>query len=209
MPSPAGRWWWGRSIGKSTLINAFRPGWLQRHENPGPPRRHPGAPVDQGGERLELLDHLGMLWPKLQDQVAARRLAYHRRHPRRGAGQLSPGDSSDELMDIARQVAARITEGSKREGQALPGSHLPGPGYKKGMSFDSGPGRAQALDEFRAGLIGRITLEMPDAALKRTARPAGRPRYLHDQELCGRGCILRAWTAGRGSPAGPWWPPVW
>ncbi len=32
--------------------------------------------MDQGGERLEPLDTPGMLWPKLQDQVAARRLAY-------------------------------------------------------------------------------------------------------------------------------------
>lgn len=152
------------NVGKSTLINALAGrSAMKTQDRPGVTR----APQwIKAGERLELLDTPGMLWPKLQDQVAARRLAYI------AAIRDEVLDSYhlaihllDELMDIAPgQVATRYKlKDQSARGQALLEAICQARGFlQKGNEFDLDRGVACVLDEFRAGLIGRITLEMPD-----------------------------------------------
>ncbi len=62
------------NVGKSTFINKVAGRKTARAENrPGVTRSKQWVPVDRG---LELLDTPGILWPKLDDQAAALRLAF-------------------------------------------------------------------------------------------------------------------------------------
>ncbi|MEI3427802.1 MAG: GTPase [Christensenellales bacterium] len=62
------------NVGKSTIINQLHGGAIAQAGNrPGATRANQWVRV---GEYLEVLDTPGLLWPKLDDPVAARRLAY-------------------------------------------------------------------------------------------------------------------------------------
>ena len=151
------------NVGKSTLINALAGrSAMKTQDRPGITR----APQwIKAGERLELLDTPGMLWPKLDDQKAARRLAYIAaiRDEVLDTYHLAIG-LLDELMAIAPQkVLARYKLSDiNLRGQALLEAICLARGFlQKGNSYDLDRGAACVLDEFRGGLIGRITLEMP------------------------------------------------
>lgn len=153
------------NVGKSTLINALAGrSTLKTQDRPGVTR----APQwMKAGDRLELLDTPGMLWPKLDDQRAARRLAYIAaiRDEVLDSYHLA-ASLLDELMGIApEKVMARyrLTDQSLR-GQALLEAICRARGFlQKGNELDLDRGAICVLDEFRGGLIGRITLEMPGA----------------------------------------------
>ena len=152
------------NVGKSTLINALAGrSALKVQDRPGVTR----APQwIKAGERLELLDTPGMLWPKLHDQKAARRLAYIAaiRDETLDVYGLAV-KMMDELMETAPgKVTARYRlDDPGLKGQALLEAVCRARGFlQKGGACDLERAAVCVLDEFRAGLIGRITLEMPE-----------------------------------------------
>ena len=121
---------------------------------------------------LELLDTPGLLWPRLDDQVAARRLCYI-------------GTVKDDVVDLpmltihlledmlavkpqAVMERFRIKE-PDLQGEALLEAVCRGRGFlMKGGVCDYDRCCAVVLDEFRGGKLGRISLETPE---KERARP--------------------------------------
>lgn len=149
------------NTGKSTLIN----------------RLH-GAPIAQSGDRpgvtranqwvritpyLELLDTPGLLWPRLNDQTAARRLSYIAaiRDEILDTRFLAISLLNDLMGAAPEAVMARF----KIKDAALRGNELleavcVGRGFlMRGGVLDEERACAVVLDEFRAGKLGRITLE--------------------------------------------------
>lgn len=83
------------NVGKSTLINALARSSAAKVANkPGQTR---GPQWVRIGKNMELLDTPGVLWPKLEDQRAAARLAI-------------TGAISDDVYDLDTVVDALITE---------------------------------------------------------------------------------------------------
>ncbi len=152
------------NVGKSTLINTLAGrSAFKVQDRPGVTR---AAQWIKAGERLELLDTPGLLWPRLSDQRAARRLAYIAaiRDEILSTYHLAIG-LLEELMRIApSRVAARYKlDDPGLRGQALLEAICGARGFLlRGGAYDLERGAACVLDEFRAGLIGRLTLELPD-----------------------------------------------
>ncbi len=150
------------NVGKSTLINRLNGGVAAKvGDRPGVTRSNQWVKVTP---YLELLDTPGMLWPRLDDQRAARRLAYI-------------GTIRDQVVDVPMLairlledlVAVRpdaVAERFKLSDTSLRGAELlegvcRGRGWlMKGGLADTDRGAAVVLDEFRAGKLGRITLEL-------------------------------------------------
>lgn len=150
------------NTGKSTFINRLN-----------------GTPVAVTGDRpgvtranrwvrvspyLELLDTPGLLWPRLDDRRAAERLAWL-------------GTIRDEILDVEALAAslletlmamrpAATAERFKLNGEERPSGRALLEAVCRGRGFlmagglaDTARGAAIVLDEFRAGKIGRVTLE--------------------------------------------------
>jgi len=149
------------NVGKSTLINylAGRSAFKVQ-DRPGVTR----APQwIRASDKLELLDTPGLLWPKLDDPVAARRLAYIAAVRDEVVDVFHLALSLlDELMDIAPQGLMnryKIADGSLR-GQELLEEICRNRGFLiRGGEVDLDRGAVCVLDEFRDGRLGRITLE--------------------------------------------------
>ncbi len=154
------------NVGKSTFINRLN-----------------GTPITITGDRpgvtrqvrwvrvlpyLELMDTPGLLWPRIDDAMAAERLAWL-------------GTIRDEILDtealavslldqLMRVRPAAVMERFKVTGGALRGHALLeavclGRGFlMSGGVPNTERGAAVALDEFRAGKLGRITLEAAPCA---------------------------------------------
>lgn len=152
------------NVGKSTLINylAGRSAFKVQ-DRPGITRAPQWITASSS---LELLDTPGLLWPKLSDPVAARRLAYIAaiRDEVLDVYHLSLS-LLDELMQIAPQgvIARYQLEDVSLRGQALLEAISKNRGFLlRGAGVDLERGAICVLDEFRAGKLGRITLESPD-----------------------------------------------
>lgn len=149
------------NVGKSTLINylAGRSAFKVQ-DRPGVTR----APQwIRASDKLELLDTPGLLWPKLDDPAAARRLAYIAAVRDEVVDVFHLALSLlDELMEIAPQGLMnryKITDDSLR-GQALLEEICRNRGFLiRGGEVDLDRGAVCVLDEFRDGRLGRITLE--------------------------------------------------
>jgi ribosome biogenesis GTPase A len=151
------------NVGKSTLINALLGrSSLEAENRPGVTR---GVKWVKLSPYLELMDSPGMLWPRLDDQEAARRLAYI------AAVRDEAIDSYklclyllNDLMDIApEQTIARykITETVLR-GEALLNHICQKRGFlMSGARPDIDRGVAAVLSDYRDGRIAKLTLEMP------------------------------------------------
>ena len=115
---------------------------------------------------LELLDTPGLLWPRLDDQQAARRLCYI-------------GSVKDEVSDPIMLAISLLEELEKVSpaammnrfhldscewtGAALLDEVCKGRGWLlKGNQYDYERAASVVLDEFRGGKLGRITLELPE-----------------------------------------------
>lgn len=114
---------------------------------------------------LELMDTPGMLWPKLSDQSAAEKLAWL-------------GTMRDDILDIEKlatsllkelllaqpdAVARRFKLSNRAPSEELLEAVCLGRGFLlPGGLPDVRRAAAVSLDEFRAGKVGRITLEKPD-----------------------------------------------
>lgn len=155
------------NVGKSTFINKVaRRKTARAEDRPGVTRTKQWVPVDQ---TLELLDTPGILWPKFDDPQVGMRLAF-------------TGAIKDDVMDIeelacclmeymaahyadvlSERYKVAVTEGMT--GYEL----LTEAGRKRGFLMRGAEVDTQRmarilLDEYRAGKLGRFTLETVEEA---------------------------------------------
>lgn len=151
------------NVGKSTFINTLSgQARLKAEDRPGVTR---GTQWVRVGTHLEIMDTPGMLWPRLDDQEAARRLCYI------AAVRDAAVDVYDlclhlldELMQLCpEQMTARFKIGdASLRGQALLEEICRGRGFLlPGAECDIDRAVAAVLNDFRDGRIARLTLEMP------------------------------------------------
>jgi ribosome biogenesis GTPase A len=149
------------NVGKSTLINRLHGGAIAKvGEKPGVTRANQWVHITP---YLELLDTPGMLWPRLNDPLAAKRLAYIAaiRDEVLDVPMLAMSLLEDLLTVIPRAAQERfkLTDPSLR-GIPLLEAVCKGRGFL--MRFgepDMDRACAVILDEYRSGKLGRITLE--------------------------------------------------
>ena len=160
------------NVGKSTFINRIAGRKTAKTEDrPGVTRAKQWVPIDRG---LELLDTPGILWPKFEDQSVGLNLAY-------------TGAVKDEILDmetlgchVMAYLGTNYPE-ALRTGYKLPSLPerqdgeedvawgyrlLEAAGKKRGFLISGGEVDTERmakilLDEYRAGKLGRFTLEMP------------------------------------------------
>lgn len=152
------------NVGKSSLINRLLgTATVRTGDKPGVTRGQQWLKI---GRNLELLDTPGVLWPKLEDQEAAFRLAV-------------TGAISDEVFDREKVVAALLNMLRSDYSDRLSARfNLTGPlpedglellalvGARRGCLRSGGvvdyekAGRI-VLSEFRDGKLGRFTLDLP------------------------------------------------
>ncbi len=152
------------NVGKSSLINRLAGGKRAKAEDrAGVTRTQQWIKTSDG---VELLDTPGVLWPKLDDQEAAVRLAM-------------TGAVRDDILDQEALAARLLAQLHQTYPQALADRYKIAPeqegeGYEllelmaknRGMLLSGGvPNTERAaitlLDEFRAAKLGRISLEKP------------------------------------------------
>lgn len=149
------------NVGKSTYINHLHgSGITATGDKPGVTKSNQWVRITP---YLELLDTPGLLWPRLDDQLAARRLCYI-------------GSVKDDVVDLAMLTIHLLQDIAEvRPDSLCERFHLEDPQLKgvdlldavcKGRGFllkggvsDYDRCCAVVLDEFRAGKLGRITLE--------------------------------------------------
>ena len=148
------------NVGKSTLINFISGTAAARTANtPGHTRGKQWVRLSQG---LDLLDTPGVLWPKFEDQVAARLAA---------TGAIA-GDvfDADTVVPELMRVLARTAPDALREKYGIedaaadPQILLAQAGKRRGCILPGGAidyARVQTmiLNDFRSGKLGRITLD--------------------------------------------------
>ena len=161
------------NVGKSTFINKIAGRKTAKTEDrPGVTRSKQWVPIDRG---LELLDTPGILWPKFEDQSGGLNLAY-------------TGAVKDDILDIetlachfmcylaaqypnalcAAYKLPSVPEREEEENDIAYGYRLlQAAGRKRGFLISGGEIDTERmakilLDEYRAGKLGRFTLEMPE-----------------------------------------------
>lgn len=151
------------NVGKSTLINTLAGSARAKTGNkPGVTR---GKQWIRVHDRLELLDSPGLLWPKLEDQQAAARLAYI-------------GTINDETLDKEELALLLLAELMEKYPQLLceryrierpetPLSAYEAICRRRGLLLKGGEPdylrcAGMLLDELRSGKLGRITLDWAD-----------------------------------------------
>lgn len=150
------------NVGKSTFINSYAGRACAKTGNkPGVTRGNQWIRLDK---HVELLDTPGILWPKLEDQEAAVRLALI------GAIRdeiLNTDELAVQLIGMLKAEYPGLLE-KRYEVQELESPEvLMQIAEKRGCLTKGGEpdySRAAALliDEFRGGRLGRITLEKPE-----------------------------------------------
>ena len=149
------------NVGKSTLINRLaHTRAVTVADRPGVTRANHWIKISP---YLELMDSPGLLWPKLSDPEAARRLAYTAaiRDQVVDTYALAGSLLTDLIAAAPEKVAERfhLTDLSAPPEALLEQACL-GRGFLlKGGIPDIDRGAAVVLDEYRAGKMGRITLE--------------------------------------------------
>lgn len=151
------------NVGKSTLINRITgSAAMEVADRPGVTRANRWVKVNP---YLEMLDTPGMLWPKLTDKKAAMRLAY--------IGTIR--DAVYDQLELSIRLLSELLEDRKEttverfkiknpdaKGIELLDEVCRGRGFLlKGGVPHYDRASAVILDEFRAGKLGRITLEQP------------------------------------------------
>ena len=154
------------NVGKSTFINRLHGGSIATTgDRPGVTKSSQWIKIDP---YLELLDTPGLLWPRLDDQTAARRLCYI-------------GTVKDEILDLQALAMQLMEDMIEAKPEAVMDRfHLKDPSLRgpelmeavcrgrgfllKGGSFDYDRCASVVLDEFRGGKLGRISLESPQQA---------------------------------------------
>ena len=151
------------NVGKSTLINRLYGSAIAKTgDKPGVTRANQWVNISP---YLQLMDSPGLMWPRLDDQVAARKLCYIG-SVRDGVVDV-PMLTIHLLQDLLQIIPESVCSRFRIEDASLTGPDLldavcRGRGFllKSGVS-DYDRCCAVVLDEFRAGKLGRITLEKP------------------------------------------------
>ncbi len=150
------------NVGKSTFINSFAGKACAKTGNkPGVTKGKQWIRLNKG---LELLDTPGILWPKFEDQSVGKKLAYI-------------GSMNDEIVIMDELACDLITDLGKSYPQAIPERYGITMGeksvetlsriaesrkcYLKGEQLDTQKAADLLMDDFRAGRLGRISLETP------------------------------------------------
>ena len=150
------------NAGKSTFINRMAKSKKAKAEDrPGVTRTKQWVKL---GDNVEMLDMPGVLWPKFEDQSAARKLAF-------------TGAVKDDILDIealaslllenlAVNYPDSLMERYKIDSEGTGFELLEKLGRKRGMLISGGEVNTERaaitlLDEFRSGKLGNITLELP------------------------------------------------
>ena len=151
------------NVGKSTFTNRLHGGNIAKTgDRPGVTRANQWVRITP---YLELMDTPGLLWPRLDDQLAARRLCYI-------------GSVKDDVVDLPMlaihllqdMLAVRpepVIERFRIKNPEARGAELldevcRGRGFLlRGAESDYDRCCQVVLDEFRAGKLGRMTLELP------------------------------------------------
>ncbi len=152
------------NVGKSTFINRIRGKSIAATgDRPGVTRSSQWIKITPW---LELLDTPGMLWPRLDDQVAARRLCYI-------------GTVKDDVVDLEELAMHLLNDLAEAQPDSLRDRfHVKDPECRgvelmdqvcQGRGFLLRGGESDydrcarvVLDEFRGGKTGRISLEAPE-----------------------------------------------
>ena len=152
------------NVGKSTFINRLYGSSIAKaSDRPGVTRANQWVKL---GPFMELLDTPGMLPPKLDDQDKAKFIAYL------GSIRDQITDTSaltlsllEKLMELApEQTMARfkLDNGEYSSPEEMLERVCKGRGWLlSGGRYDFDRAEALIMDEFRAGKVGRITLERP------------------------------------------------
>ena len=144
------------NVGKSSLINKLtKGGKAEVEDRPGVTRQNRWFRVGKG---MDLLDTPGVLWPKFEDPIVGERLAF-------------TGAVRDDAIRLLELLAAEYPQTLRQRYkiEELP-QNLAGDallelvGRKRGMLVSGGEvdtlrAATMLMDEFRAGKLGRITLE--------------------------------------------------
>lgn len=156
------------NAGKSSFINRMaRGGKAKVEDRPGVTRNNQWFVLEAG---VQLLDTPGVLWPKFEDQTAARHLAFT------GAIKdqiLDTEELACELLRILAQDYRPVLIERYKLPEELPEDAwelLEAIGRRRGMLIAGGEVNTERaavmlLDEYRAGKLGRITLERPGDAI--------------------------------------------
>jgi len=153
------------NVGKSTFINKVaKRKSAKASERPGVTRGKQWVSVDAS---LDLLDTPGILWPKFEDKTTGLHLAF-------------TGAVKDDIVDVETLAFHLMELLGQRYPQALEARYQikaqPGaPGWElleqgaqgrgfliSGGEYDLERMAHVLLDEYRAGKLGRFTLEMPE-----------------------------------------------
>ena len=152
-------------MGKSTFINQVAKRKSAKAGNrPGVTRGKQWVSVDAG---LELLDTPGILWPKFDDETTGLHLAFT------GAVRDEVMESEELAASLLELLRDRYPESLEERYKVTVSPNQPGwelleqCARKRGMLIsggeaDTGRMARVLLDEFRAGKLGRFTLETPD-----------------------------------------------
>ena len=157
------------NVGKSTFTNRINGSAIARTgDRPGVTRSNQWVRITP---YLELLDTPGLLWPNLEDQRDAQALAFVGTIGEQAMDQqLLAIRLLEWLMESKRDAAVarfRIRETGEEplSGLALLEAVCRGRGWLlPGGVCDTDRGAAVVLDEFRAGKLGRVTLQRAPAA---------------------------------------------
>lgn len=149
------------NVGKSTFINRlYGSGIAKTGDRPGVTKSNQWVKVSP---YFEVLDTPGMLWPKLNDQQAATRLAYIGtiRDAVYDPYELCVSLLKDLLSAMPAETQARYKiKNPQAEGYALLDEVCRGRGFLlRGGELDYDRACAVILDEFREGRVGKLTLE--------------------------------------------------
>ena len=171
------------NVGKSTLINRLHGGAIAKvGDMPGVTRSNQWVRVTP---YLEIMDTPGLLWPRLDDPLAARRLAYIAAI--RDEVVDMPALTVQLLTDMLEIAPKAVQERFKLQDTSLRGAALldavcQGRGFlMKGGVYDTDRACKVVLDEYRGGKLGRITLEAPRVQ-KETLTESGENEHEHPEE---------------------------
>ena len=153
------------NVGKSTLINRIAgQNRAEVGDKPGVTRGKQWVKITP---YLELMDTPGMLWPKLEDQELAKHLAYL------GSIKDEVMDSEELALDLLALLQAmspsQVTERYTKLTSETPKEDLLkavclSRGFLlRGGELDTERAAHVSLDEYRAGKVARVTLELPEA----------------------------------------------
>lgn len=151
------------NVGKSTYINHLKGERIaETGDKPGVTKSNRWIKVTP---YLDLLDTPGLLWPRIDDQTAARRLCY--------IGSVKDGivDMNELAIQLLQDIdiirPKSLEERFKVTTHGLSGTELLDEVCRrrgfllKGNIYDYDRCSSVILDEFRAGKLGRISLETP------------------------------------------------